>query len=125
MKIRKKDTVPILKVWQDMDKARRQIRNPVKDNHLLYRMVSDYPAELQVIAHSWGPEYRKNIRKYFTRLSGISLEISGEDLKGLGYKPSRKFKVVLEKILALKLNGKISGRESQLQKAKELMESIR
>ena len=125
MKIRKKDTAPILKVWQDMDKARRQIRNPVKDNHLLYRMVSDYPAELQVIAHSWGSEYRKNIKKYFSRLSGISLEINGEDLKRLGYKPSYRFKVVLEEILALKLNRRISGREKELQKAKKLMESIK
>jgi len=36
-----------------------------------------------------------------------------------------KFKEVLEELFALKLNGKISGRESQLQKAKKLMGSMK
>lgn len=125
MKIRKKDTAIILKVRKYMDKARKQLKDPIKDNYKLYRTTGDYPVELQVIVHSWGLGYKKNIKKYFEKLSGISLEIDGEDLKDMGYKPSRKFKEVLEKLFALKLNGKVSGRESQLQEAKKLMEYSR
>ena len=125
MKVRKKDAVVIIKVLCHMDEARKQIRDQVKDNHALYRIVSAYQPELQVITHSWGLEYKKNIKKYFSKLSAIKLEISGEDLKSMGYKPSSKFREVLEEVFALKLNGKISGRESQLQKAKKLMESIK
>ena len=104
-----------------MDEARKELRENVKDNYMLYRIVNAYQPELQVIAYSWGLEYKKNIKKYLTRLSAIKLEINGEDLKDMGYKPSCKFKEVLEKVFALKLNRKISGRKDELQKAKELM----
>lgn len=124
MKVRKKDTMIILKVRRHMDEARKEIRDQVKDNYTLYRIVSAYQPELQVIAHSWGLEYKKNIKKYFSKLSAIKLDINGEDLKSMGYKPSSKFKKVLGEVFALKLNGKISGREDELQKAKELMGSI-
>jgi tRNA nucleotidyltransferase (CCA-adding enzyme) len=125
MKVRKKDTAVILKVLKYMDKARKQLKDPLKDNYKLYRVISDYPAELQVIVHSWGLGYRRNIKKYFEKLSNINLEIGGEDLKDMGYKPSYKFKEVLEELFALRLNGKISSRKDELQKAKKLMESIK
>jgi len=122
MKIKKKDTLIILKVIKHMDEAIKEIRDQVKDNYMLYRIVRNYQPVLQVIAYSWGLGYKKNIKKYLTRLSAIKLEINGEDLKDMGYKPSCKFKEVLEKVFALKLNRKISGRKDELQKAKELME---
>ena len=125
MKVRKKDTAVILKVLRHIDEARKQIRDQVKDNHTLYRIVSDYHPELQVIAHSWGSGYKKNIKKYFSKLSAIKLEINGDDLKNMGYRPSSKFREVLEEVFALKLDGKISGRKEELQKAKKLMESIK
>ena len=108
-----------------MNKARKQLQKPVLDNYRLYKIAGEYPGELQIIVHSWGSGYRKNIKKYFSKLSGMKLAINGEDLKNLGYKPSSKFKKVLGKVLALRLNGEISSREKQLHKAKELMESIK
>ena len=125
MKVRKKDTVVIIKVQKCIDKARKQLKDSIKDNYKLYRIISDYPVELKVIVYSWGLDYKKNIRKYFTRLSAINLDINGRDLKNMGYEPSYKFREVLEEVFAMRLNGKIPGRESQLQKAKELMESMK
>jgi hypothetical protein len=41
------------------------------------------------------------------KLSNIRLEITGENLKNLGYRPSKEFKMVLGKLLELKLDGKL------------------
>ncbi len=122
MKIRKKDAAVIIEARNHLNNARKELRDPVKDNYMFYCTVRKYRPELQIIVHSWGLEYKKNIRKYLTKLSAVKLDINGKDLKDMGYKPSYKFKEVLERVFALKLNGKISGRKSQLQKAEELME---
>ena len=89
---------------------------------LLYgNMVNMISPELQVILCSWGSVYYKNIKKYLVSLSGLHLEINGETLKDMGYKPSDKFRDVPGKLFEMKLDGKISSREDEIYHLKKLM----
>lgn len=60
------------------------------------------------------------IKDYFTKYRNTKLLINGNDLKKLGYKPSKLFGVVLEKLLDLKLDGYITNKEDELNWAKKL-----
>ncbi|GAG59200.1 unnamed protein product, partial [marine sediment metagenome] len=114
MKVRKKDLNIILETYSKWNEVKKNLKNAVKRNSTLYYMVSRIPPELQVITCSWGSVYYKNIKKYLTDLSGLHLEINGETLKDMGYRPSEKFRDVPGKLFEMKLNGKISSRQDEI-----------
>lgn len=121
MKIRRKDIVVIIDSVKKMVDAEKKLEKEIKKDSELYDDIRRYPPELQIICHSWGGAHAKNIRKYYRKLASVRLDINGEDLKKLGYKPSPKFKEVLQEVFRQKINGKISGRKSELTAVKELM----
>ncbi|MBD2315230.1 CBS domain-containing protein [Desertifilum sp. FACHB-1129] len=53
---------------------------------------------------------RKLIWNYITKLSQIQSPLNGNDLKKMGYKPSPKFKQILDRLLAATLDGEITTR---------------
>ncbi len=124
MKVRKKDVNIILETYNRWNEVKKNLKNAVKKNSTLFYMVSRIPPELQVISCSWGSVYYKNIKKYLADLSGLHLEINGETLKDMGYKPSDKFKDVLGKLFEMKLDGKISSREDEIYHLKKLMKVL-
>jgi tRNA nucleotidyltransferase (CCA-adding enzyme) len=90
------------------------------------------PAQIVTLAEAYAPdapllalarEERPELRDYFTRLRAVRLEIGGEDLAQLGLDESPRVGEVLAEILRLKLNGKLDGRDSELEAAKGLIES--
>ncbi len=121
MKVRKKDMNVILEVLSRWDRIKRALKIVVKKNSRLYKMLKRIPPELQVIACSWGEEYYKNIKRYLTGLRDIKLEVSGETLKEMGYRPSDKFRAVLEKLFEMKLDGKVESREDEVRELEKLM----
>jgi tRNA nucleotidyltransferase (CCA-adding enzyme) len=78
---------------------------PLKDEFILF---------LGVIL---GESFESHIKNYFLIYKNIKIEINGNDLKNLGYKPSKKFGEILEKILELKINGEISTKDEELDTA--------
>lgn len=124
MKIKNKDMDIILESFGRWNEVKKNLRNIIKRNSVLYYMVRKVPPELQIIACSWGSIYYKNIKKYLTELSGMHLEVSGETLKNLGYRPSEKFRSVLAKLFEMKLDGKISSREDEICNLKKLMKPL-
>jgi tRNA nucleotidyltransferase (CCA-adding enzyme) len=90
------------------------------------------PAQIVTLADAYAPdapllalacEERPELREYFTRLRDVRLEIGGEDLAGLGLVESPRVGEVLAEVLRLKLNGKLDGRDSELEAAKQLIEA--
>ncbi|KAA0259477.1 CBS domain-containing protein [Deferribacter autotrophicus] len=71
-----------------------------------------------------GEKYEEYIKDYFLRIKHVSLEINGDTLISLGYKPSKKFKVVLEKLLDMKLDGIIKTMEDEKMMAKKIFEEL-
>jgi len=122
MKVKKKDMNVMLETYSKWNKIKKNLKNKIKKNSALYYVLKEIQPELQVIASSWGDVYYKNIKKYLTSLRNIHLEVSGETLKEMGYKPSEKFKVVLEKLFKMKLDGKVKDKENEVHFLKELME---
>ncbi len=121
MKVRKKDINVMLETHSRWNGARKDLKNKISRNSILYYRVSGITPELQIIACSWGRAYYRNIIKYLTELSEIRLEVSGQTLKDMGYKPSEKFKSVLKKLFDMKLEGKIKSREDEIISLKKLM----
>jgi len=124
MKVRKKDIDIIVEAMERWNKAKESLKNIIKKNSILYGVVSKLSPELQAVACSWGEKYHKNIKRYLTEVSGIKLSINGETLKGMGYKPSKKFKYVLEKLFEMKLDGKIKNIDEEINTAKLLIDKI-
>ncbi len=122
MKVKNKDVSIIIKTYKMWNVARKNLKGKIGKNSTLYYRVVGIPPELQIIACSWGREYFKNIKKFLADLSAVHLEINGNTLKDMGYKPSEKFRDVLERLFKMKLDGKISGREDEISNLKKLME---
>lgn len=121
MKVKKKDVDAIVKSIEKWEQAEENLKIIVNPNSLLYEIVNQLPCELQIIACGWGKNYLKNIER-FIGMSSPKLSIDGDTLVQMGYKPSKKFKYVLDELLKMKLDGKISGQEQELFYAKKLME---
>ena len=105
-------------MWNE---TKRNLKSIIKKNSTLYNRVNSIPPELQVIASGWGKVYLRNIKKFLTELSTLHLEINGNTLKDMGYKPSEKFRNVLEKLFKMKLDGKITSKKDEISNLKKLM----
>lgn len=57
---------------------------------------------------------KKRIFFYLTRLKKLKIEINGNDLKKMGYKPSPLFKKILEEVKKAKLNGQVKTKEEEI-----------
>jgi tRNA nucleotidyltransferase (CCA-adding enzyme) len=53
---------------------------------------------------------RRQIWQYLTQWANVKPVLNGNDLKGMGYKPGRQFKLILDDVLAATLDGKVSDR---------------
>jgi len=61
------------------------------------------------------------LRRYFSDLRAVRLEVTGSDLAELGLAESPRVGEVLAELRRLKLNGELDGRESELARAKALI----
>jgi tRNA nucleotidyltransferase (CCA-adding enzyme) len=58
------------------------------------------------------PPVRRHIWRYITRWRNIKPILDGNDLKALGYKPGRQFKLMLDRLLAATIDQEIGDRTS-------------
>jgi hypothetical protein len=88
------------------------------------------PAHLVALADPFAPDAPllalardddPQIRDYFERLRAVRLEINGADLVSMGLSESPLVGEVLAEVRRRKLNGELSGRESELAAARELV----
>jgi tRNA nucleotidyltransferase (CCA-adding enzyme) len=67
-------------------------------------------ATLILLAANSSRSTRKCIWRYLTQWSGVKPLLDGHDLKQLGYKPGKTFKVILDALLYATLDGIVSDR---------------
>jgi tRNA nucleotidyltransferase (CCA-adding enzyme) len=88
------------------------------------------PAEVVALAEPYAPDTPllalalaelPALRRYFSDLRGVRLEVTGSDLAELGLGESPRVGEVLAELRRLKLNGELDGRESELARAKDLI----
>jgi tRNA nucleotidyltransferase (CCA-adding enzyme) len=123
MKIKNKDLSAIMESVKSFENTRKNLSVRIADNSKLFKLIHNLPYELLVMIASENKVQSNNIERYLKKLSDIRLEITGENLKNLGYKPSREFKIVLEKLLDLKLDGKLKTMEDELERANKMLSS--
>ncbi|MGM0366124.1 MAG: CBS domain-containing protein [Actinomycetota bacterium] len=123
MKVKKKDAQLIADTVSAMDKAAKLLGERIKKNSELYRTARRFSGELLIICSTWGNGYRENTIKYLRKLKNINLEIDGDTLIEMGYKPSVRFREVLDRLFDLKLDGLIRTREEEISQAKRLFEA--
>jgi tRNA nucleotidyltransferase (CCA-adding enzyme) len=68
-----------------------------------------------------GPQLRKTVVSYIKKWKNMALDIDGRDLTEMGLKPSRAFARILNAVRAEALDGKVNGREEELELARELV----
>eukprot|EP01126_Amoeba_proteus_P051980 TRINITY_DN6248_c0_g1_i17.p1 TRINITY_DN6248_c0_g1~~TRINITY_DN6248_c0_g1_i17.p1 ORF type:complete len:204 (-),score=57.33 TRINITY_DN6248_c0_g1_i17:173-784(-) len=86
-------------------------------NSELYFTLRNIPMETMVLLlmdFSGQQDQRHVIVNYLTHLRTIKLDITGQDLKGLGLKPGPRFRILLELVLRAKVDGLVGDKESQL-----------
>ena len=88
------------------------------------------PAQVVALADGFAPdaplvalalEDRPELRAYFERLHGVTLEIDGADLIAMGLPESPQIGEVLGEVRRRKLNGELEGRDAELAAARELV----
>ena len=68
-------------------------------------------ADLILVAVNSKKEVRRIIWQYLTQWSKIQAPLNGNDLKRMGYKPGPQYKLVLDRLLALTLDGEIKTQQ--------------
>src|SRR4051795_9999906 len=90
------------------------------------------PAEIVALADRYAPDAPlfalaladvEPLHAYFRRLRDVRLEVTGSDLAQLGLGESPRVGEILTELRRRKLNGELEGRESELEAARELIES--
>ena len=123
MKIKNKDLSVIIESIKKFESIRKSLSEKIANNSKLFNLIHNLPYELLAIIASESRAHNKNIERYLKKLSNIRLEITGEDLKNFGYRPSKEFKMVLENLLELKLDGKLKALGDEIVRAKEMLKN--
>ncbi|MCX8044531.1 MAG: CBS domain-containing protein [Desulfobacterota bacterium] len=86
-------------------------------NAELYDMLHGIPVEvcLFLMAKTNRAKSKQYFSHYFTKLSTARIHITGEDLIRLGIPPGRIYKRILNSVLQEVLNGRIHGKQEELQ----------
>ena len=120
--------------WLDGLKIRRpdadQIERAIVEGPRIADDLSGTPADVVAAAEPHDPDAplfalaltdAPQLHEYFERLRGVRLEISGADLAKLGVGESPRVGEILASVRRRKLNGELSGREAELEAARELI----
>ena len=83
----------------------------------IYNYLQPLPLEVSLffLAKARNMKAKRRILRFLRVLRKIRIKTSGEDLKRLGYRPSPRFKKILDGILRAKLEGRVSTKREELQ----------
>ncbi len=86
----------------------------------LYHLFSGIPVEgLLFLMSKSNEDARKLISHYLTRLRGVKLDITGDDLVELGIAQGPIFSEIFRRVLMAKLDGLVESKEEQLEMARK------
>jgi hypothetical protein len=124
MKIKNKDMEIIRQSVKNYEALYKGLEKRAANNSILYSYLNGVPDELKIIISTASKNHYDNVLCFFTRLKDVKLEITGEDLKALNCKPSKDYKVVFDRIMQAKLDGKIHTREEELKLAENILAEL-
>ncbi|NPA94966.1 MAG: polya polymerase, partial [Thermodesulfobacteria bacterium] len=95
-------------------------KSPQIKNSQIVRILQGQDTEflLYAMALSKG-DARQAISRYITELSRVKPEITGDDLKRLGFTPGPLYRNILESLREERLDGRIHSKEQELEFVKK------
>jgi tRNA nucleotidyltransferase (CCA-adding enzyme) len=83
---------------------------------MIYDTLSPLANEviLYLMARTKHPDIKRYISLYFTQLKNVRLQVNGDDLLELGYRPGPMFKKVFDAILERKFAGELRSKSDEI-----------
>ena len=83
---------------------------------MIHDVLSPLPTEviLYLMARAKHPDIKRYISLYFTQLKNVRLQVNGQDLLDLGYRPGPRFKEIFDHLLERKLAGDLRSRKEEI-----------
>ncbi len=126
MRFKRDDSEALIQCLQRVPAALKALSSrgtpPSKVVDFLDPLTGEALAYLYVFA---GPHLREKAVSYVRIWKDMETEISGNDLAEMGLKPSRAYGEILAAVKAQKLDGKVKGREQELELAREMVKGAR
>lgn len=119
--LRKGETILLHSVLGERKTILKELSRPTVSNSRIFTLLEGIADEGLLFLFAVGsPRARQRIHHYHARLRGITLLITGNDLKTLGIEEGPQFSKILRKILMDKLDGKTGSKRDELSLAKRL-----
>ncbi|MGZ8441111.1 MAG: CBS domain-containing protein, partial [Candidatus Deferrimicrobiaceae bacterium] len=83
---------------------------------MIHDVLSPLPTEviLYLMARAKHPDIKRYISLYFTQLKNVRLQVNGQDLLDLGYRPGPRFKQIFDLLLERKLAGELLNKKEEI-----------
>ncbi len=102
-----------------------QTKEKITNSQLYDMLVKLAPESLTYIfAKTSHGGVRTKINYYLANLKDVTLEINGNQLVDMGFKPSPDFSFVLDSVLKSKLDGSVRNKDDEMILAKKLLSKI-
>nr|WP_282580125.1 CBS domain-containing protein [Natroniella sulfidigena] len=93
-----------------------------ESNSVIYTLLSQLTIEDILLVLARESKLKEKVKLYLEKLQWIDIEVSGEDIIDLGYRPAPSFKKALKKIKKAKLDGQVEDYQEELQLLEEYIE---
>ncbi len=86
------------------------------DDFQLHQLLAHYDTEtlLYFMARAGNEKMKRHISLYFTKLKGTRIQLRGDDLRRMGYRPGPLFRDIFERLLAARLNRQVQTRDDEI-----------
>ena len=83
----------------------------------IYYLLSCYPPEALAVAmaKTKSKQVKKRIIFYLSTLQKVKVQVRGDDLKKMGFRPSPKFSQILEEVKKAKLDGLVKTKQEEIE----------
>lgn len=101
-------------------------QNQQAKNSRLYNRLNNFKAEqiIYMMAVTKSQQVKKNISFFYTKLSHVTISITGKDIMKTGLKPGPAYRITLQAALEAKLNGLIKTHADELAFMKEYVKGL-
>ncbi len=109
--------VEAARLWKKLTSAVTEDGRQQLKNSDIYALLSHYTLEVQLLTMAWEQDSdipKQIISSYITKLLKIRPEITGHELKEMGFEPGPLFRTILDRLNQARLNGEARSREDEL-----------
>ncbi len=108
--------------YKDFKKTNRILSRKDLSSSAIFKTLEplSYEVILLIKIKSGSSLVKKRIAAFLKALNGLRLEIKGEDLRNLGLIPGKNFRLLLDKALHKKIEGKLKNKKAELEFIKQI-----